>query len=89
MDNDNDQQKIANHLNEYFTNITPSLVSTIQLRGLRTYKRYLKNKLNYTFEFHSVSDTDVLKIFFLSILKTVLLELIKKDVTKPITLIIN
>ena len=29
------QQKIANHFNEYFTNIGPSLAFTIQLGGLR------------------------------------------------------
>ena len=52
-----DQQKIANHFNEYFTNIGPSLASTIQLRGLRSYKRYLTNKLNHTFEFQSVLQT--------------------------------
>ena len=54
-----DQQKNANHFSEYFTNISPSLASTIQLRGLRSYKRYIKNKLNHTFEFHSVNDPNI------------------------------
>ena len=92
------QQKIANHFNEYFTNIGLSLVYTIQLRGLRSYIRYLKNKLNHTFEFHSANDSDVLKIISSLNSKnssrcdgifTNLLKLIKEEVTKPITLIIN
>ena len=93
-----DKLLIANTFNEYFTNIGPSLASSIITTGLDSHKHYLTNKTKNIFKFQNISEKEISET--ISSLKTKnssgfdgistkLLKVIKTEITKPLTCLIN
>jgi hypothetical protein len=88
--------QIANHFNLFFTNVGPDLANNIHSNT--DYKSFLKIKYNCELEFQNIDESDVLKI--IDSLKpksscgydgisSKLLKMIKHEIAKPLTLIIN
>ena len=93
-----DKHTIANKFNEYFTNICPSLASSIIENGPNSYKHYLTNKTDTIFRFVYVTEDEIAKhISNLKIknspgfdgISTKLLKLIKEETIKPLSCIVN
>ena len=93
-----DKYAIANTFNEYFTNISPSLASSIITKGLSSHKHYLTNKTDTIFRFVHVTEDEIAKR--ISNLKTKnssgfygistkLLKIIKEEMIKLLTRIVN
>ena len=93
-----DVPEIANHFNLYFANIGSNLSASITYDGEKTVQNYLKNRIMFSFTFHSVTMEDVLKTVQNLASKsscghdeisTKLLKLIIPSISSPLTLIIN
>ena len=93
-----DDSEIAECFNKFFTNIGPELAKNIKCNSNKTYKSYLKDKINSNFEFCTVSIKDVNDV--LNKLKTkrssgqdgissALLKSFDGEITNVLTLIIN
>ena len=95
-----DKEEIANLFNVYFIDIGPDLVQNILNAGTMTHKDFLANSnvSGYNFEFHSITENDVIDIIngFASksscVYDNMSLKLLKDAKTvlsKPISVIIN
>ena len=93
-----DDSEIAECFNKFFTNIGPELAKSIKCDSNKTYKSYLKDRINSNFEFCTVSIKDVDDV--LNKLKTkrssgqdgissALLKSFDGEITNVLTLIIN
>ena len=93
-----DDVEIAECFNNFFTNIGPELAKEIKCNSNKTYKSYLKDKINSSFDFNTVSVADADEV--LKSLKTKkssgqdgisssLLKSFDGVISNPLTLIIN
>ena len=91
---------IANSFNEYFANIGPNLSKKIDpsVNSTTTYKSYLTDPTDFRFQFRQISELEVRSAIDNLENKTScgcdgisnkLLKLIKNEISKPITLIVN
>ena len=89
---------MPNKFKEYFTNIGPSLASSIITKGLSSHEHYLPNKTDTIFRFVHVTESEIAKhISNLTTknssgfngISTKLLKLIKDEMIKPLTCIVN
>ena len=91
---------IANSFNEYFANIGPNLSKKIDpsVNSTTTYKSYLTDTTDFRFQFRQISELEVRSA--IDNLENItscgcdgisnkLLKLIKNEISKPITLIVN
>ena len=92
-----DKRKIANELNDYFSNIGDKLSTKIPKKS-KSFEAYLKNKVLTSFSFNLVNTTDVSKV--INELKpktstgddgisTKILKLVSGALVEPITILIN
>ena len=93
-----DKNDIANKFNTFFTNIGPSLASTITTAGNKTYKSFLNEPSTNEFTFNQITEVDVLNIIDklpskassgVDGLSPILLKHIKNEISRPVTLILN
>ena len=93
-----EKKDIANKFNNFFTNIGPSLASTISATGNKTYKAFLNTPCTHNFTFSAINESDVIKAIDKLPSKTIsgvdgiskiLLKHIKHQISKPVTLILN
>ena len=95
-----DAIEIANSFNEYFANIGPNLSKKIDppVNSTTTYKSYLTDPTDFRFQFRRISELEVRTAIDNLENKTScgcdgisnkLLKLIKNEISKPITLIVN
>jgi len=89
---------IANAFNKYFVNIGPKLASNLTPIENRSFQDYLTNPVNHSFQFQRINESAVIEIIDKLQNKTSsgfdglsnkLLKLIKYEVVKPLTFIIN
>ena len=95
-----DAIETANSFNEYFANIGPNLSKKIDpsVNSTTTYKSYLTDPTDFRFQFRQISELEVRSAIDNLENKTTcgcdgisnkLLKLIKNEISKPITLIVN
>ena len=91
-----DKNNLANKFNTFFTNIGPSLASTITTAGNKTYKSFLNEPSTNEFTFNQITEVDVLNIIDklpskassgVDGLSPILLKHIKNEISRPVTLI--
>ena len=95
-----DRVEIANSFNEYFVNIGPNLSEKIDpsVNSTTTYKSYLTEPTNSLLQFTQISELEVISAinnlenktsYGCDGISNKLLKLIKNEISKPITLIVN
>ena len=95
-----DRVEIANSFNEYFVNIGPNLSEKIDpsVNSTTTYKSYLTEPTNSRLQFTQISELEVISAinnlenktsYGCDGISNKLLKLIKNEISKPITLIVN
>lgn len=94
----NDTQEIANEFNKFFIEIGPDLASNIPEVNNKSFQDYLKNPFHSNFEFHLLTEQEILKIIGnlknkassgFDRISTKLLKYLKFELCEPLTLIIN
>ena len=93
-----DIELIANHFNDYFTQIGPQMAQTVPVVNNVSFKHFLKDKIKTIFKFNPVDNPDIQKIILdlnsktsslHDNISTVLLKCIEPILTPILTLIIN
>ena len=91
-----DKLQIANQFNIFFTNIGPELAT--QIHSNTPHTTYMKKSINSTFKFENVHESQILKIIDklqsksscgIDGMSTKLIKILKLEISKPLTLIIN
>ena len=93
-----DEKEIANHFNCYFSGIAENILQNRKYEGKHTYQEYLKNPLSNSHVFFDCDPTEVeCLITLLEINKGTgpfsipvnVLQMLKKDISKPLSKIFN
>jgi endonuclease/exonuclease/phosphatase family metal-dependent hydrolase len=95
---ENNPNVIVNKFNLYFTNIGPKLANSIVQPSNKSFEDYLRDSINRSFEFQLVNENTVMKAIEglkpksscgVDNISNKLVKLIKNEIIKPLTLIIN
>ena len=93
-----DPQQIANSFNKYYTSIASDILKKRKFNGTRTHSEYLKNQLTESFAFYEcnaaeiellISQLNHRKAYGPNSIPTDILHLLKKDISLPLSKIIN
>ena len=92
------QKKIADTFNNYFTNITQTIVNDIKYEGTKEFTYYQNRQINSTFKIQNVDDEAVKKVIHNVLTKhscgfdgisSKLLQIIEPVILKSLTMVIN
>jgi tetrahydromethanopterin S-methyltransferase subunit G len=93
-----DKKEIANFFNIFFRNVGPTYSANIPLHQDKNIESYLKERITFSFKFHTVDEETIIKIIEklkpkhtqdYDKISTILLKRISHIIATPLTLIIN